>query len=208
MLWASARLGSSCSGLAEVGHGAVEVAAQAQGVAQVVAGHGEVRLEPQRLAELGDGLLGPALGEQTRPRLLAASAIVRLEPQGGAAAVGGAVELAQAAVGFGQVGVVGGLAGVAGDGPADQLGGAAVVALLQGDDAEQVQGVGVLGLGCQDVAVQPGRFLEAATLVFLQAEGKFVAHGAALRHSGKKQVGEPIAHRPQYTRGKVTPPLR
>jgi hypothetical protein len=50
---------------------------------------------------------------------------------------------------------------------------------MQGD-AEQVQGVGVFGLGPEDVTVQPGRLVEAAAAVLLQAEGKLVVHGDAL----------------------------
>ena len=62
------------------------------------------------------------------------------------------VELTKAAEGLGQVGVVGGVARVAGDRPENVVGGAAVVPLLQGDHAEQVQRVGMLGLSLQDVA--------------------------------------------------------
>jgi hypothetical protein len=42
-----------------------------------------------------------------------------------------------------------------------------VVPLLVGDDAEQVQGVGVVGPGAQDVAVQPGGLVQAAAAVLL-----------------------------------------
>jgi hypothetical protein len=68
------------------------------------------------------------------------------------------------------------IAGAEGDGPADAVGGLAVVPLLVGDDAEQVQGVGVVGSGAEDVAVQPGGPVEAAAAVLLQANGKVVAH--------------------------------
>ena len=76
----------------------------------------------------------------------------------------------RAAVGLGQVGVVGGLAGVAGHRPADQLDGPPVVALLVGDDAEQVQGLAVSRLLAQDALVEPGRLRETALAMMLQGQ--------------------------------------
>jgi hypothetical protein len=76
--------------------------------------------------------------------------------------------------------VIGGTTGSQGNGPADALGGLAVIALLMQGDAQQVQGVGVVGLGAEDVAVSPGRLVQQSALVFLQAEGKLVVHGDAL----------------------------
>jgi hypothetical protein len=55
-----------------------------------------------------------------------------------------------------------------------------VISLLMESDAKQVQGVGVVGLGAEDVAVAPGGLGQQSALVFLQTEGKLVVHGDAL----------------------------
>jgi hypothetical protein len=47
-------------------------------------------------------------------------------------------------------------------------------------DAQQVQGVGVVGLGAEDAAVAPDGVGQQSALVFLQAEGKLIVHGDAL----------------------------
>ena len=54
-----------------------------------------------------------------------------------------------------------------GDGLTDVVGRAAIIALLEGDDAEQVQGVRVFRLDRQYVAVPLGRFTKATALVLL-----------------------------------------
>jgi hypothetical protein len=46
--------------------------------------------------------------------------------------------------------------------------------------ARQVQGVGVVGLGAEDVAVAPDGLGQQSALVFLQADGKLVVHRDAL----------------------------
>jgi hypothetical protein len=154
-----------------------------EGVAEVVAGHAVVRLDPQRLLELEDGVVGLALRQQDQSEVVGGFGRAWLQPQSGAAALGGAVEVAQSTVRLGQVGVIGSIRGVEGDGPADALGGLTVIALLMGDNAQQVQGVGVVGLGVEDIAVQPGCLGQAPALVLLQAEGKVVVHGDALRNA-------------------------
>ncbi len=94
----------------------------------------------------------------------------------------GRVQLQRAPVaGQGVVGVLGGIPGVHGDGPPDALGGLTVISLLVCDDAKQVQGVGVVGFGAEDVAVPPGRLGQEAALLLLQAEAEVVAHGKVLR---------------------------
>jgi hypothetical protein len=76
--------------------------------------------------------------------------------------------------------VINGIAGLQGDGSPDALSGLTVISLLMQGDAKQVQRVGVIGLGVQDVAVLPGRLGQEAALVLLQAEDKLVVHGDAL----------------------------
>ena len=87
------------------------------------------------------------------------------------------VELAQRPVRLGEVGVGIRSAGPHRDRAADQRDGAGVVALLEGDHAEQVQGVGMVGPGGQGLPVQRGRLDEAATLVLVQAKSEVVVHG-------------------------------
>jgi hypothetical protein len=43
-------------------------------------------------------------------------------------------------------------------------------------DAQQVQGVGVIGLGVEDATVPPDGLGQQSALVFLQAENKLVVH--------------------------------
>jgi hypothetical protein len=81
--------------------------------------------------------------------------------------------------------VIAGIAGAQGDGAADALGGLTVISLLLCDDTQQVQGVGMVGLAAEEIAVQPGRLAQAPALVLLQAEGKVIVHGAALRNVDK-----------------------
>jgi hypothetical protein len=44
-------------------------------------------------------------------------------------------------------------------------------------DAQQVQGVGVVGSGAEDALVAPDGLAQQSALVFLQAKGKLVVHG-------------------------------
>jgi hypothetical protein len=60
-----------------------------------------------------------------------------------------------------------------------------VISLLMERNAQQVQGVGVVGLGVEDVAIAPDCVVQQSALVFLQAEGKLVVHGDAVSILGK-----------------------
>ncbi len=64
-----------------------------------------------------------------------------------------------------------------------------MLSLLMESDAEQVQGVGVVGLGAEDVAVPPDGLGQQSALVFLQAERKLLVHGDALSMSHAAQSG-------------------
>jgi hypothetical protein len=110
----------------------------------------------------------------------AAGCKARLQTQGHVAALGSALEVAQRTVGLAQVGVVNGIPQVQGDGPPDVLGSLTVIPLLMQIDAQQVQGVGVVGLGAEDAAVPPDGLGQQSALVLLQANGKLVVHGDAL----------------------------
>jgi hypothetical protein len=104
----------------------------------------------------------------------------RLQTQGVAAALGGTLEVTQRPVYLAQVGVIGGVPQVQGDGPPDILGSLMVISLLMESDAKQVQGVSVVRLGVEDAAIPPDGVGQQSALVFLQAEGKLVVHGDAL----------------------------
>jgi hypothetical protein len=54
-----------------------------------------------------------------------------------------------------------------------------VIPLLMERDAQQVQSVGVIGLGAEDAAVPPDGLGQQSVLVFLQTEGKLVVHADA-----------------------------
>jgi hypothetical protein len=99
--------------------------------------------------------------------------------------LGGALEVAQRTVRLAQVGVIGGVPQVQGDGPPDTLGSLTVIPLLMASDAKQVQGVGVVGLGAEDAAVAPDGLGQQSAPVFLQGEGKLVVHGDALSVMGQ-----------------------
>jgi hypothetical protein len=55
-----------------------------------------------------------------------------------------------------------------------------VISLLMESDAQQVQGVGVVGLGAEDAAVAPDGLGQQSALMFLQPQRKLVVHGDAL----------------------------
>jgi hypothetical protein len=75
-----------------------------------------------------------------------------------------------------------------------------MLAALMRDHAEQVQGVGVVGPGGQDLVVQPGRLVEAATAMLLQ--GQDVGHGDLGQGSGVR--GQRLGH--QDRRRATVPP--
>jgi hypothetical protein len=89
-------------------------------------------------------------------------------------------------VGFGQVGLVGSHAGIQGDGAADVLGGPRGMAALEGDDAQEMQGVGVVGVLCEKVLVDLRRLIEQATLMITQSRVQVVAHAGGLTRRVEK----------------------
>jgi hypothetical protein len=67
-----------------------------------------------------------------------------------------------------------------------------VISLLMESDAQQMQGVGVVGLGPEDAAVAPDGLGQQSALVLLQTEGKLVVHGDALfilKEGGRRDEG-------------------
>src|SRR5262249_10357738 len=80
--------------------------------------------------------------------------------------------------------VKGGRARVDGNRPAYQLNGLRWVTLLKSDDAEQVQGIRVIGLLDEDVLVNPRGLLQTAALMLPKRGGQVVL-GGRLRREGR-----------------------
>ena len=175
-----------------MGYGPIEVADQAQGVAEVVAGKAVIGFQPQRFAELRDGLLVPALGKQHQAEAVGGFRRARLETQGRAAAVGGAIELAERPQGLGQVGVVSGVARVAGNGLADLVGGAAVIPFLEGNDAEQVQRIRIAGLLSQHRLIKPSGLVESSLLDDAVSPGSVCRASRLLRTWNDSQFSKSV----------------
>src|SRR5262249_54311110 len=117
------------------------------------------------------------LRQKDQSQTVGRSCIVGSELQRGAAAACGVVEPVQPAVHLGEVGVVSRDAGTQGDGPADQLAGANVVAELVGEHAQQVQGVGVVRLAGKDGLVLLRRLVQLPLPMVSQGQSQFVVHG-------------------------------
>ena len=78
--------------------------------------------------------------------------------------------LPRSAVGFTQVGVVMGSRGIDGNRPADQFERRIDVAHLAGQNSEQVQSVGVVGIDREDLTVDCFRFGQSAGLVMFEGD--------------------------------------
>ncbi len=75
-------------------------------------------------------------------------------------AADGTLHLSNRPVGFRQVGMEGGCTGLDGDGPSNEVDGLLVIALLMGDDAEQMQGVGLNGVPIKNALVSTRRLIQ------------------------------------------------
>ena len=78
--------------------------------------------------------------------------------------------MSQRAIDQGQIGVVGSGGGITGDRTTDPFGGSDGVALLVDDNSKQVQQVGVLWLGGQEVTIPLGCLIQEAALVLLDGQ--------------------------------------
>ena len=112
------------------------------------------------------GLIGV---EEEAGEVVVAFGVVGLESEGVAIGGNGVVEFALGGEDLSKVGVVGGDGGAEGDGLADEVFGGGVLIGLVGEDAEHVEGVGVPGVGCENLAVKALGFGELAG--FVEAEG-------------------------------------
>ncbi len=171
------KVGGQGDGLAKMVESLVGLAQLAERHAEVVVGRREVRPQLQRAAKLLDGFGVPSESLQRQTEVAKRLGGVGRQAQRRPAAADGSLVLTQGAVGFGQVGVEGGQVRPKRHGPADQLDGAGVVALLVAQHAEQVEGVGVLRLSGQDRLVQLRRRRQVPGLVLLNGGGQIVLHG-------------------------------
>ena len=86
--------------------------------------------------------------------------IVGLKSQRGAAAVDRPINLAHGAIGQGQVGVVGRGRRIPRDRPTDPFGCPHGIALLVGNNSQQVHGLGVIRLRRKEMTIRLGRLVE------------------------------------------------
>jgi hypothetical protein len=154
----------------------LDVPSHPQGATDIAARHAEIRLQPQRFTEPGNGLISLAPSHKHHAEIVGRLGRVGLEVQSCVAALGRALELAQSAIDFGQVGVVDGIARVLRNGPADILGRTPQFSLLECNHAQEMQGVGMLGLVSQDIAVHLRGLGQTAALVLLNSELEVTTH--------------------------------
>ena len=124
-----------------------------------------VRLKRDSPATGGDGVIEFALVPEGIAEIVKSFRVVGIEGDGVLVFSDGVVKEARGAVGFSEVGVE--VRGVwrVGDGGLDELDGILVVTGLVGDDTEEVEGVRVVGVGGEDLAVEGFSVLESAGLV-------------------------------------------
>ena len=164
-------------GLAEIRQGRLAIALAEQGIAQIVAGHGEIRLDPQRLRGTARSPLRSCPGPwRARARVLTASGKWGSN-RSAAWQQATARSSSPSAVGLGQVGMKRRLAGFAGDRLADQLrlpsAGRPVAACTH---AQQVQQAGVSGMAGQQVLIDPRRLRQQTSPVVLHGCVQVIGH--------------------------------
>ncbi len=120
--------------------------------------------------------------------------VVRSKPQGGPAAVDGLLVLAQGAVNLGQVGVVSGGLGLENHGAGDQLDRPGRISVLVVQDAEEMQGTGVVGLPGKHGVIATGRVGETTRLVQLPGGGKLGIGWLCDKVQGKSPICRGLGH--------------
>ena len=125
-------------------------------------GLGVVGVMRQRTAEAGlrGRQVAPAL--QGDAQVVVGLGIVGIQLQCPAVAGHGLVEPLEFLVGGAEIGVEGSRVGIQLDGPADVLDRDLMLVDLRADDAQQVPGVGIAGIGLEDLAVNLLGLLELA----------------------------------------------
>ena len=133
-----------------------------QGCAEIVVGFGEVGLERDGFAVEFDGFVHVAAFLEDHAEVVVGVGEVGLERDGLAVGFFGQVELVEGAAGFAEVVVIAGEGGVGSDSEGDEFDGFVMVVVLLGDDAEQVEGVGVVGFELENFVVDGLSLVEAA----------------------------------------------
>jgi hypothetical protein len=128
--------------------------------------HGrKVGLKLEGFVEVLDGFLMASEPLQSQSEVVVCFGVVGIEANGGASGAGGAFELSEGAIGFGQVGVVERNAGPQGDGAADFICGLVVFTHLVMQDAAKVHRLSVVGLLLEKMVVQEGGLDQLPSLV-------------------------------------------
>ena len=117
-------------------------------------GLGVVGLEFDGGAAGGDGLIQLALARQGNAQIAVGLGKVGLEPDRGAQGRDGLIQLALLPEGIAQVAVIGRAVGRQGDGLPDQVHGNVIASHLGRDHAQEMQGIGVVGLDGENLAIE------------------------------------------------------
>ncbi len=152
------------------------VSLEPERVAEVVASGPEVRGQPDRFAEIADGGIEIAPRHEGRPEIAQDPRTIGLEPQRGLAACDDALGLPECPVGFPEVGVEGGFVRTEGHGAADQADGLVSVPALEGDQAEEVEGIGLVRILVERRFIDPGRAIQVASTVILNGLAQVDGH--------------------------------
>jgi hypothetical protein len=172
------KVGLELDGLAVAGQRLVVLAHLEQGVAEVVAGLGEMRAVAQGLLQVRHRLLGPPQLAQGVAHRVVCLGGVGLQAQELLEAGQRLLHPVQGLVGRAEVGVVDVGPGVGGERLADQGDGLLELAPLVGEDAEQVEAVGVVGGDLEDLPVELLGLAQVAGLVVLQGLSEHVRDGS------------------------------
>lgn len=128
-------------------------------------GLGVIRLAGQSLAVAGGRVIQSPQFPQHPSQVVGGPGVIRLEGQGLAIAGSGVIQGPRVTEHVAQVVVIDRLPGKRFDGPGDQGHGPCGVALLAGQDTQQVIGVGVIRVDLKDLLVSPGGRLRLPGLV-------------------------------------------
>ena len=161
------------------GNGFLEPASILERVAQIVVGLRVVGFEVEGETIRGDGVLDPALVLERISQVIPGVRVGWIDLESAAKVGDGGVRLAEGAAGFAEVGVSHGVLRLDGDGFLNPLHRDFVAAELVRDDAEEVQGVGVVWLHREDLAVERLGIGQATGLVMLNRDLKCLGN----RHS-------------------------
>lgn len=142
-------------------------------------GH-EVGLELEGFAEMFDSLLMASESLQGQSEVVVCFGVVGIEASGGTSGAGGAFQLSESAISFGQVGVVERHARSEGDCAADLVYGLSVFAHLMVQDAAEVQCLGMVVPLLEDMVIQGGGLNQLPGLVHGQGLSQFVCHRSML----------------------------